>query len=344
MNRIIVHFLIYCCFFTSCQSQESENGNQDQKDTNFLYADWKSANQNAGHKIMILLDPHGEADLIIRKYASLAKQYHYTLYASPKIYNGLPIISVNTLIDSLISSIHKTSPTTEIVLAGFSGGAKYALLYAANHNTINRVVACGAVTETNLNNTPSLLFCGEKDMNYASMRLFTNARCYHKIWNGSHSWPDANTFSLAFNDEAYWNKADATISSPLQIQFQQELNLQKFYMEQYGSFTDMDWTRVVEHLTKDKTDLVSIRCMGVLSMTSYMYTDHFIRNGQLEQAIKFCQRYLEIDPENADAHYFKALIEMKQGDTQRAKKDFDKAVLLGWHETPDKKKDAILGF
>jgi tetratricopeptide (TPR) repeat protein len=344
MNRIIVLFVLYSCFFSSCQSQEHESPNSDTKNPVQLSESWKCANPIAGNKIMILLDPHGEADSVLRKYAPLAKKYHYTLYASPKIYNGLAIPIVNTFIDSLLASLTSTKTNKEIILAGFSGGAKYALLYTANHRTISRVVACGAVTETNLNNTPSLLFCGEKDMNYASMRLFNNAHCYHVTWNGTHSWPDANTFSLAFDNEAAWTKANESITTSLQTQLQQELNLQQSYMEQYGSFSDSDWKRIVAHLSKDNTDLVTVRCKGVLSMTSYLYTDHFIKNGQLEQAFKFCQRYLEIDPKNGDAYYFKALIERKQGDTQNASKDFNTSKQLGWHETADKKKDSSLSF
>lgn len=344
MNRFILFFLICFNLLTSCQCHESTVPTTQEKKSSSITENWMRENYEDGNTIMILLDPHGEAKTVLSKYAKLAKKYHYTLYASSKIYNGLPITTVNSLIDSLLHSISSIKGNQEIVLAGFSGGAKYALLYAANHSTIKRVIACGAVTEENLTTTPCLLFCGEKDMNYASMRLFNGTNCTHIVWSGKHEWPDEKTFNQAFTVESFWKKNDVQLTDLSKQSLEQEIKLHKSYMEGYGAFSDLVWNDIRQYLAKNSADSKSIRSKGVLSMTSYIYTEHFLKIGQLDQASKYCKRYLEIDPENADAYYFKALIEIRQGQQTESQIDFKKALELGWHETPDKRKDPALSF
>ena len=344
MNRFLPFLLLFWSLMSSCHSQESSGGADQERKSNYLKENWMSKNQVAGNKVMILLDPHGESAMVLAKYEALAQKNHFTLYASPLIFNGLNVAIVNEKIDSLIAFINQDNKSPEIILTGFSGGAKYALMYAANHSSINRVIACGAVTEVNLGNTPSLLFCGERDMNYASMRLNNSQNCSHIVWPGKHEWPDIKTFSIAFANASSWQAANAPITDEVQASLEKELNLHKSYMEGYGGFSDLVWADISQYLLMQSTNLMNVRSKGVLSMMGYLYTDHFIKIGQLDQATKFCKRYLEIDPENADAYYFKALLAVRKGQLEESKTAMQKSLQLGWHETADKKKDPALNY
>lgn len=344
MNKLWYVFILLSNLSLGCESHPTNNTSQTKDSLKISNSVWQSVLTPNANQYMILLDPHGEAEIVLNKYASLAKRNRTSLFATNSIYNGMPSERVNQIIDSLVVSLHQLNSATKIILAGFSGGAKYAQYYASSHSHIDRLILCGAISEQKTSDIPCLLFCGERDMNYASMCLQQSENYYTIVWPGKHAWPDTNTFNLAFNNVVNWeiakNKSPKT-ATPL---LEKELQLQKSYMENFGNFTDSDWERVVQHLSTNDSDLIAIRCKGVLSMISYLYTDHFIKNGQLEQANKFCQRYLEIDPTNADAYYFKALIEAKLGHQTASKIAYQEALRLGWHETSDRKKASELTF
>ncbi len=344
MKQIWSLVILLATLLFGCEGHASFNSHKQSDSLKLSSQIWQSVMVTQANQYMILLDPHGEAEMILNKYSSLAKKNKTSLFATKYIYNGMPSERVSQIIDSLVVSLHQLNSANKIILAGFSGGAKYAQYYASSHSHIDRLILCGAISEQKTPIIPCLLFCGERDMNYASMCLQQSENYYKIVWPGSHAWPDTNTFKLAFKSVVSWGFERNKSLKPDAKQLEKELQLQRSYLEQYGSFSDMDWTQIVHHLSMSDTDLIAIRCKGVLSMTSYLYTDHFIKTGQLTQAAKYCQRYLDVDPSNADAFYFKALIEAKQGKKIESKTSFAKALSLGWHETADKKKSTELTF
>lgn len=347
-NLFWVLLLVLSSLFSACESQVDLTKKNACSPHGFVKQYWQSIEHAKANKSLILLDPHGESEKVLKQYALVAKRHNCSLFSSPFIFNGMTEAAVFTIIDSLVDYINQQSPTGEIILAGFSGGAKYAQIYTQKHGSITRLILCGAISNDLSPSIPTLVFCGERDMNFAAMCQMQGKSCYKLKWPGKHAWPDEKTFESAFEDEKQWTekhaKALINVNATTTKEINLELQVQKSYSDQFGSFTDTDWERILDYLSDDQHNAASARSKGLLSMLCYLYTDHFLKTGMLDQASKYCNRYLQVDPTNSDAYYFKALIAIRMGQREAAKSDFEQAVKLGWHPTADRKKAIELDF
>jgi hypothetical protein len=172
---------------------------------------------------MIFFDPHGEGALPLALYQSLAERYSTILVGSNSSKNGLSFQETNAIADILMNECVQryAADKSRISLAGFSGGAKVALVAASNHSELLTVIYCGAVIPfdgiTRL--PPALGMAGQRDLNYTEVGYSSRELYEKKIhnsfveWDGKHEWPDAGTFEDAF----YWNEFQAmrTKSIPL---------------------------------------------------------------------------------------------------------------------------------
>jgi hypothetical protein len=114
----------------------------------------------------------------------------------------------NVFANHLIAELEKrfSVDASLISLAGFSGGARVALLAATNHPEINAVIYCGAGMPPNqvLNIPPALGIAGTRDMNYSEVtgmdEELVKTNIPHQLieWNGKHEWSDTSTFENAF--------------------------------------------------------------------------------------------------------------------------------------------------
>ena len=160
---------------------------------------------------MIFFDPHGSGSYPVGLFRSLADEFGFILVGSNNSKNGITFEQTNLIASHLVSEVvnrYAANPG-RISLAGFSGGAKAALMAAETNETLISVIYCGAaVPVTSFRRLPPALgFAGTKDMNYteiiSSAKTMDEMNFSHSIvsWNGKHEWPDSVTFSNAF----YWS-------------------------------------------------------------------------------------------------------------------------------------------
>src|ERR1043165_4745889 len=109
--------------------------------------------------------------------------------------------------DNLIAEASSRFQTGKglISVAGFSGGARTALLAAAGHTELCAVVYCGAgmPAEQVKALPPALGIAGRSDMNYTEVlaldaSLSDDAEHCIVEWSGKHEWPDTSVFRNAF--------------------------------------------------------------------------------------------------------------------------------------------------
>ncbi len=160
--------------------------------------------------VLIFFDPHGSGSYPLGLYKSLAEEFGYILMGSNNSKNGLQFDQTNIIASRLINEaqLKFSIDKKRISLAGFSGGAKVALVAAANVPELCSVIYCGAsiAFETINQLPPALGFAGEKDLNYTEVMFSGNTLEQKNIshciveWKGKHEWSD----SLTFEDAFYW--------------------------------------------------------------------------------------------------------------------------------------------
>ena len=160
---------------------------------------------------LIFLDPHGHGKFPLEKYKSLADRFHFLLMGSNDSKNGMNIEQSIKFAGDLLNEASTTLPglKQQISLAGFSGGAKVALVAANSILGFSSGIYCGAAFPPGSIqiNKPLLAIAGRHDMNYTEVRNYNQSidksGLTHALveWNGKHEWPDTVIFQHAF----YWN-------------------------------------------------------------------------------------------------------------------------------------------
>lgn len=169
-----------------------------------------SIGQNEKLPVIIFLDPHGKGNFPLEKYRGFADKFHFIIMGSNDSKNGMGFDQSTGIANELKNESQTTLPGLpgQIFLAGFSGGAKAAIVAANTSDGFSGVIFCGAAfPPTNQPvKVPSIGFAGRKDMNYTEVRNFsagTNNEATPSVlfeWNGKHEWPDSSVFADAF----YW--------------------------------------------------------------------------------------------------------------------------------------------
>jgi len=166
-------------------------------------------NETASLPALIFADPHGDGALPLYMYSALAEKYGVILLGSNDSKNGLPFNQASSILHALASESKSrlNADGKEISFAGFSGGAKAAMVAASEMSSIHTLIYCGAgMNEIPGALPPSLGIAGIKDMNYTEVietaRQIENKKIGHALieWNGKHEWSDPGTFENAF----YW--------------------------------------------------------------------------------------------------------------------------------------------
>jgi hypothetical protein len=185
-----------------------------------------SFSDSSKNSILIFLDPHGKGSLPLEKYKGLADRFNVVLMGSNDSKNGMSMEGGVDIVQKLMNEC-KQLPfyNGNVSLAGFSGGAKVALLGGNSVLKFNSVIYCGAaLPPQSIKLTTTLLgFAGKKDMNYTEVKNFSRwAESQVKIngiveWPGKHEWPDSAYFQHAF----YWHSLNGTIDkfNPLVRQY-----------------------------------------------------------------------------------------------------------------------------
>ncbi len=97
------------------------------------------------YPVILMFDPHGEGILPVKSYHELASRYGYILVGSNDSRNNQTRENSASIITGLLKEIHATYPvdTNRIYAAGFSGGARVAVMAAMFNKEICGVIGCG---------------------------------------------------------------------------------------------------------------------------------------------------------------------------------------------------------
>jgi hypothetical protein len=172
--------------------------------------------------VLFFFDPHGDGNLPLKNYQSLADKYGYILMGSNDIKNGLPGNYTFPVFQQLLKETESRFliDSKKLFIAGFSGGAKLAILFAQQLPQIAGVIACGASIPLNGDELPRYYYAGvvgTADFNYLeAQQTFStfdrNGIDYTAItFKGKHQWPPLAQFDMAITGlELYCMKNNRT--------------------------------------------------------------------------------------------------------------------------------------
>lgn len=83
---------------------------------------------------------------------------------------------------------------------------------------------------------------------------------------------------------------------------------------------------------KDKSGYQAQRVLGYLGLVVYMQATPTINAGKNKTARHFVNIYLELEPENSEAHYLNAILLARENDLNQAMSELQKAVELGFND------------
>ena len=156
--------------------------------------------------LLFILDPHADFDGAIGHFDLIGRKRNLALLALKKVQNNEPdfIEAINTAKDEFMQSegIHGNP----VYLAGFSGGARMAYIYA-QRNRVDGVLMCGAGIGNNAgpHSFPIVQLCGWKDFNlletyYSPMSpQARNNLIYATYFKGKHQWPEEEYLQLGID-------------------------------------------------------------------------------------------------------------------------------------------------
>lgn len=229
---------------------------------------------------LIFLDPHGDGSYPLNKYKSLAEKFGVVLMGSNDSKNGVTFDETNLIVQVLAAEAAErlNVDAKQISLAGFSGGAKVALVAASQPSSLLSIIYCGAgLPQLPPQLPPAMAIAGLKDMNYTEViqtdQQFENNHLRHALieWNGKHEWSDSSTFENTF----YWirframeNKmqtVDESLvqdfirqnSKPAPDPLREEMRLKKFIGFLNGVADISGYTSALSSLTKQKKYLIA---------------------------------------------------------------------------------------
>ena len=160
--------------------------------------------------ILILFDPHGDPDLPLEKYKSLANDYDFILIASKESKNGNSAEQTANIIQSMLFQCRllEKVDTNQIFAGGFSGGARVASMLALSSPSVKGLVVCGAgLPAGSWTGVPPHLvvgIAGNSDMNLSEILNFKTqdprmmSRYQTIRFSGEHAWPPASVMENAF--------------------------------------------------------------------------------------------------------------------------------------------------
>ncbi|MFH6943134.1 hypothetical protein [Flavobacterium sp. FlaQc-50] len=162
--------------------------------------------------LVFIFEPDARGKIGIEPFILAAETYHYILVCSNTLRNGSiqdNIAVANRLFEDVLQSY--TIDTSQLYIAGFSGGARLASYFGISTGAFQGVIACGA----SFNNMdkfipPSNKFSyvgmvGDRDMNYQEMignkQWLDNAKMVNTLFvsHEEHVWPKQSEMLRAFD-------------------------------------------------------------------------------------------------------------------------------------------------
>lgn len=155
--------------------------------------------------VIIFFDAHGNGHLPLGKYKSVADKWGFVLIGSNSSKNGMPGNETVRIGNGLVDEVKRVLPVdgNEIMLCGFSGGARVAAAVAAGRNDLKGVICNSAAPQAPLNGKIFIGEAGLGDMNYLEMRKFVNGQTTNQyphellVFDGKHEWAPVSVFEDA---------------------------------------------------------------------------------------------------------------------------------------------------
>jgi guanylate kinase len=194
----------------SVKLKEVVNNQTAKSDSSVIYSFYlpKSYNAKDALPVIIFLDPHANGSLPLKNYASLANKYGYIFIGSNNLRNGLSGSYTQSVFNILLKEVSERFNIDEkrIFTAGFSGGAKLAILFTQQYPQIIGVAACGGSIPISSDRQPDFYYAGivgNEDFNYLEVSqlftVFNNAGFDYTsvVFDGGHQWPPVSSFESA---------------------------------------------------------------------------------------------------------------------------------------------------
>lgn len=162
--------------------------------------------------LVFIFEPDARGKIGIEPFILAAEKYHYILVCSNTLRNGSiqdNIAVANRLFEDVLQTY--SIDTSQLYIAGFSGGARLASYFGISTGAFQGVIACGA----SFNNMdkfipPSNKFSyvgmvGDRDMNYQEMignkQWLDNAKMVNTLFvsHEEHVWPKQSEMLRAFD-------------------------------------------------------------------------------------------------------------------------------------------------
>jgi len=159
--------------------------------------------------VLILLDAHGNTAPALKQYTGLADKYGVVLAGFNASENNVPFENIWKAFKPWIHELFRKAPvdSTNVFIAGFSGGARVATLIENRMNGIVATALCGAgpadINSWAGKSAPVMMFAGTGDFNYIEINsIYTNPEVKRprtlRIFQGTHGWPPAEAFEDFF--------------------------------------------------------------------------------------------------------------------------------------------------
>lgn len=168
----------------------------------FSYYLPSSLMETKGFTTVIFFDPQGEGGQPISNYAEIADDLGLALIGSSVSKNGLAMEVISEHYQNLVQTVRSNfkGSSGQLILAGFSGGAKVATHFGLSDPSVIGVVATGAMLDPQgkRSNMPLAMVAGKGDLNHQSM-LMTSLQLMqqkHQVlfqqFDGTHEWCPAD--------------------------------------------------------------------------------------------------------------------------------------------------------
>jgi len=224
MNKYILLFLA-AFIIVSCSNNQNQisdkkgdaiktnvikvNENSENSALNYCYYLPETYTGTDSLPVIFMLDPHADGNKPLGEYYKLANTYGYILVASNSLKNGLSSQESLKIFNDLLGEVKSRFSIDDkrMFVAGFSGGAKLAIVFAQQLPEIIGVAACGGSLPIAPGHIPNYYFAGivgNEDFNYLeanqTFAVFDQQGYdYTSVtFNGGHVWPPTESFEMAF--------------------------------------------------------------------------------------------------------------------------------------------------
>lgn len=146
--------------------------------------------------LICFFDAHANGRLPVEKYQSLADKWGYIFVGSNSSKNGMKPEEAAQIGDELLAELkNKLSlDEKEILLCGFSGGARVAANLSGSRDDIKGLICNSAAPPAPLTKQIFIGLAGLSDMNYLEMKKFVSGQPENKrphellVFDGKHEW------------------------------------------------------------------------------------------------------------------------------------------------------------